>query len=186
MQVRYTFIDPSYWKVNGGNLQNNSIFNQSVPTFILNPVTVNGLGGNKLSTFTPAQVNTNFKTTLTSAVSIPNSANFTQATFLSNGWTVGTQSTLITELATFFLHNLNNTSINPQINDVNLVIALGNIGGTDYLIPFGYIGNQGTAVSLVDDIYGDMLFTDVTFEFLYGDALLTDISFATTIDGAVW
>ena len=186
MLARYTFIDPSYWKVNGSNLENSNIFNQPVSSFILNPVTVNTLGGTKTSTFTPAQVNTNFKSTLTSAVSIPNAADFTQATFLSNGWTVGTEATLVTEIAQFLWKNLHNTTINPLLNDINVVIVKGNISGTDYIVPFCYFGNQGTGVTVLDDIYGDMLFTDVTFEFLYGDALLTDVTFTLTIDGDVW
>ena len=187
MLVRYTFIDPSYWKVNGGNLENGSIFNQDVAAFVLNPVTVGTtLSGSKTSTFTPAQVNTNFKSTLTSAVSIPNASDFTLATFLSNGWTTGNESTLVTEIAQFFRNNLHNTTINPILNDLNVIICKGDIGGTEYLIPFCYMGNQGEAVTVLDDIYGDMLFTDLDFEFLYGNALLTDTLFTLTIDGDVW
>lgn len=187
MSVRYTYLDPSYWSVSGNNLHNNNLLNQNLTAFVLNPVTVaTTLGGSKTSTFTPAQVDANFKSVLTSTTTIPNAANFTVATFLANGWTTGDQDLLVKELGAFFMHNLGNTTTNPGINDLNLIIAIGNIQGTDYLIPFSYIGDQGTPVSFVDDVYGDMLFTDVTFEFLYGNSQFTDTNFNLTIDGGVW
>jgi len=182
LNVRYTFIDPSYWSVSGGNLHNNTIFNQSVPAFVLDPVTVNTLGGTKTTTFTAAQVNTNFKTNLTSSVTIPNAADFTQANFLANGWTVGTQSTFLLEMATFFYNNLSNVTVNPILNDVNLIIAIGTIQGTAYAIPFAYLGNQGTTETVITS-YGNMLFTDVSFANAYGGMLFTDVTHNLDIDG---
>lgn len=187
MLVRSTFIDPSYWTVNAGNLQNNNLLTQTTVAFIIDPVVITDvLGGSKTTKFTPEQIDANFKKTLVETISIPNASNFLTSSFEARGWTTNNKTTLITELAQFIWNNLHNTTNNPILNDVDLVIGIGDIQGSNYILPFGYFGDQGTVITILDDIYGDMLFTDNTYEFLYGNSLFTDTSFDLTIDGGTW
>lgn len=185
MIVRYTEVDASYFRVNGTDLENGALFNQVVPTFLINPVTIDEvLEGDKDSTFSTAQVDGNLKLMLDNPIVLPNAENYTVEAWNSRGWTTDSNPDLIKEIGLFLFHNLSNSQINPDNNDVNLIVSFGNIGGTDYVIPFAYIGNQG--IALQDDVYGDMLFTDLTFEYVYGNALFTDTEFDLTIDGDLW
>ena len=187
MIIRHTFIDPSYWAVNSGNLENSTVFNQSVPTWILDPVTLSDiLGSGKDCVLPPIVINSNFKTTLTNTISIPNASNFTVTAFNSRGWTTGNQATLITEIASFFANNLNNVDINPGLDSLDLILAIGNIQGVNYIIPFGYLGSVGTVDSLIPNVFGAMLFTETLYDCAYGYSLFTDTTFDLVVNGGPW
>jgi len=173
-------LDTSYWSISGSNLVSEPLVSYQSNFFVIDPSTINSLGGTKISTLTVSQLRSNFAISTSSAVTVT-AADYTDSNWAANGWTPSNDSTFGTELGMFIVRNYGQQAININFFNAVLVIARGVIGGTAYSVPFIFFGHYGDlintnpAVSPFYDPYAQYLELAMPLNGVNGSGTLIDV-----------
>jgi len=144
-------IETQSWQVSGSNLVLPDICRYSSVFFSIDPTMINSLGGTKTSTFTQSQLDANFKFSTVDDISVV-ASDYADSNWSAKGWTTGVNATFLLELQLFIQNNYGQQSINPNLNDMNIVLTRGLINGIAYSIPFVFVGDAGYAFPTIVDL----------------------------------
>lgn len=145
MDVRYIELDPSYWTVAGSDLSRLQLCNFVTKFFNVNPRKIDDAGGDKSTTLSELVIDTELTFVTASRVDLNAADDLLDTSWASFGWTVGNFTTWLNELKTWAINNFDGRPlVNPNDDDMNLVVVRGDIDGQNYHGAFLYFGNNGT------------------------------------------
>lgn len=148
LSVRLTALNPKMWVKTGSNVHRAGIFNEeNEHVFLIDPTQISALGGTKSSQLSDEDfLSLRLSPSLDITVSASSHLN---TTWSSNGWTVGEINTFLIELAAWCEKHFGVSSINRDLDDVDVVLMQGTVVGdpeNTYTVALAYLGNQGTSV----------------------------------------
>lgn len=133
-------LDPSYWKVAQGNIENLNLCNNETEFFVIDPSRISSLGGSKSTVLTPELLSTNLKYVTNDDWSQPR-LGFLDSTWTAKGWTARNEETFFSELQNWIKNNFNNRKTNIDLNNMCLVTVRGQFDGSSYTVAFCYPGS---------------------------------------------
>jgi hypothetical protein len=141
-------IEESYWTVSGSFLTNNAaqaptgVIGYPQSFFYLDPLNF-ALDGYTKTSVAPTSLWTGLTYNASTTELFFVAANFTTATWASNGWSTSSVSAFARDIGNLVNNNFNNTTLNPgSYPFMNIVILYGSVSGTPYTVAFWYFGNQ--------------------------------------------
>jgi hypothetical protein len=155
MNVRYVQLEAAYCSYVANNFKRLGLFSEATPVYVIDPNAINADSSGPSSTVTPSFLNSQIQTFSSDYVIASNDMRYSE--WLSNAWLTdvdgptgsGTLQTFLENLKVFLSRSFNNTTVNPNGWDLNLVYAQLPNGDGDYLMPvFCYFGNSGGAMNL--------------------------------------
>ena len=144
--ARLSNLSQYQWSISGPNLQRLGLFDQVTSTFVIDPPSINALGGTKNSTLSDVDL-LSLQQTFAANDFQATAADFADTNWLAKGWTVSNYTVFLGELANWIINNFTSRSFNAESKDVDVILMQGNISGTNYTVPFAYYGNQGITIN---------------------------------------
>lgn len=173
------------WTTSGSNKVLPGKLSYSTDVYPLNPATIYSLGGSKYSVLTKANIESNFKQTSSSDITVT-AADFLDTEWSTRGWTTSNDYVFYGEIRKFVQ---NNFSQYTPYNDVNVILTRGAIKGSDIatslLMHFDGNLNDSSEYGIVKT--NDNAITYVGGKFganaAYFDGALSQVNFSSASSG---
>lgn len=140
MLAKHKISDPSYWRLNKGNIERLNLCKNSTEFFVIDPSRISSMGGTKSSTIPPQLLNTNIKY-VTDKDWIQPAAGFKNSVWLNKGWSIDNDTKFFSELENWIIKNFNNRVINPSLNKLSYVTVRECFDTENYTAAFCFFGS---------------------------------------------
>ena len=137
----HTKLDESYWKVVDGNIQTDFLCDNETEFYVIDPNRINSIGGSKLTITDPVLLKTNLDYVTAGGWSQPE-LGFRNQSWQTKLWSIGDDNLFLFEISNWVINNFNNTLINPDLNDFNLITVTGTFNSIKYTVAFCYPGSS--------------------------------------------